>query len=424
MEDMKAPYCPCFSSQVWEQNKETPQGAGLVFFSGGTALNETARALSFHYPSTHIITTFDSGGSSAELRKHLAIPAVGDIRARLLALADDSQPRVSALKDLLAHRLPEEGTGLQKSSELGGSGELKALGEPNALAQQNASHSLLARLAALWPDMGAYVKGALADFRNMAGEAFNYSQASIGNLVLAVLFVRHSGNLQRAVDELGRYLHIRGRVIPVSEVPAHLAVSLENGQTLVGQHTFTGKWQCKIEAPIADICLVGRDTPCGVRQPAMLESVSVAANREVAPAINAARCLCYPIGSFFSSVVANLLVAGVGRSIASATCPKLFVPNPGADPELLGLTLQQQVECLLRPLQKDAPQARPDELISGIVVDPRGAYVGGVPVAFLAKKGIAVHRAHLLDAASCSQGKLYISGDLLAQELLGLFPQA
>ena len=65
-----------------------PLGPRLVFFTGGTALRDLSRQL-IHYThnSVHLVTPFDSGGSSAALRRSFAMPAVGDIRNRLLALA-------------------------------------------------------------------------------------------------------------------------------------------------------------------------------------------------------------------------------------------------------------------------------------------------------------------------------------------------
>lgn len=46
------------------------EGSRILFFSGGTALAPVAAELSRHTRNAvHVITTFDSGGSSAELRR-------------------------------------------------------------------------------------------------------------------------------------------------------------------------------------------------------------------------------------------------------------------------------------------------------------------------------------------------------------------
>ena len=67
-------------------------GPNILFFSGGSALNKLSRELkNYTYNSSHLITTFDSGGSSAKLRDAFDMPAIGDLRSRLMALADDSR---------------------------------------------------------------------------------------------------------------------------------------------------------------------------------------------------------------------------------------------------------------------------------------------------------------------------------------------
>ena len=49
--------------------RDTP-AAPLVFFTGGTALRALSRHLAAHaVPAVHIVTTFDSGGSTAVLRR-------------------------------------------------------------------------------------------------------------------------------------------------------------------------------------------------------------------------------------------------------------------------------------------------------------------------------------------------------------------
>ncbi len=86
-------------------NNERP----LLFFSGGTGPKELARLMAAcSIPSVHLISTFDSGRSSKELRRAFAIPALGDLRNRLLALADPDKTS-RAVMDFLSFRLPESG---------------------------------------------------------------------------------------------------------------------------------------------------------------------------------------------------------------------------------------------------------------------------------------------------------------------------
>ena len=50
-------------------------GPKVLFFSGGSALNPLSRRLiNYTHNSIHLITPFDSGGSSAVLRKAFGMP--------------------------------------------------------------------------------------------------------------------------------------------------------------------------------------------------------------------------------------------------------------------------------------------------------------------------------------------------------------
>src|SRR5215467_8543104 len=82
-------------------------GPRLLFFSGGTALREVSQILTdYTHNSFHLITPFDSGGSSAALRRAFGMISVGDLRNRLLALADRNVRGHPEIYRLFAHRFP------------------------------------------------------------------------------------------------------------------------------------------------------------------------------------------------------------------------------------------------------------------------------------------------------------------------------
>jgi hypothetical protein len=67
------------------------ESGGAIFFSGGTAFNSLAGPLSRCFDRTvHVLPISDDGGSSAEIRRVFGAPALGDIRARLVKLAQVS----------------------------------------------------------------------------------------------------------------------------------------------------------------------------------------------------------------------------------------------------------------------------------------------------------------------------------------------
>ena len=64
-------------------------GPRILFFSGGTALTGTSRVIKrYTHNSVHMVTPFDSGGSSAKLRQAFCMPSIGVLRRRLISVGD------------------------------------------------------------------------------------------------------------------------------------------------------------------------------------------------------------------------------------------------------------------------------------------------------------------------------------------------
>lgn len=330
----------------------------LSFFSGGTAL----RALSRHMarrgiPSAHFISTFDSGGSSAALRKAFAMPAVGDMRNRLLALS-------RAPESVLAfcnYRLPQN----RPRSDL--------------LRQLARIASPVNEAFTLMPVQTARVfQDALAVFLARMGDAFEPAGASIGNLIITGLYFRHKRDFGPALALLHSVLETRGDVLPITSANAHLAARLADGSLTVGQHLFS-----RLGAPVRKLFLTVHESG---RAPRWDDSCCrPPITPEILPRIAQSRVICYPPGSFFSSVLANLLTRGAGEAIAASVGAKVFVPNSGHDPEAASLTVAQQAELILQTLLADAPRASRRELLQYVVIDSlHGRYPGGLGPAVLA----------------------------------------
>jgi hypothetical protein len=81
-------------------------GPKIVVIGGGTGLSTLLRGIKEHTSNiTAVVTVADDGGSSGRLREELGIPAVGDIRNCIVALAD-SEPLMG---ELLQYRFPGDG---------------------------------------------------------------------------------------------------------------------------------------------------------------------------------------------------------------------------------------------------------------------------------------------------------------------------
>lgn len=340
-------------------------GPKLLFFSGGTALKKaSARLVNYTHNSVHVITPFDSGGSSAEIRRAFHMPAVGDIRNRLMALADQSLRGNPEIFALFAHRLPK--------------------GEPqeplrHSLDQMvRGRHELVARI----PDpMRKIVRNHLAMFQQNMPEDFDLNGASIGNLVLAGGYLANRRHLDPVIFMFSNLVQVRGTVRPVVNKNLHLAAELADGSLIIGQHRLTGKETAKLAQPITRLYL-SDDSGRAVDQPIRDKMRSL---------IQGAELICYPMGSFHSSVLANLLPRGVGQAVAGAACSKIYVPSTGEDPECLGLSVADQVERLGQVLMADAPGIRLSDVLHFVLVDTaHGLYPGGLDLARIRNLGVEV----------------------------------
>jgi uncharacterized cofD-like protein len=93
--------------EVIYQKRFLSRGPHIVVIGGGTGLSTLLRGLKECSSNiTAVVTVADDGGSSGRLRESLGIPAVGDIRNCIAALAD-AEPLMG---QLLQYRFPGEGS--------------------------------------------------------------------------------------------------------------------------------------------------------------------------------------------------------------------------------------------------------------------------------------------------------------------------
>ena len=107
-------------------------------------------------------------------------------------------------------------------------------------------------------------------------------------------------------------------------------------------------------------------------------SITVSRNK-VRQLIAAAELICYPMGSFYSSLVANLLPRGVSRAIRANHCPKVYIPSTGRDPEVVSGGVAFQVAELLRHLRGGHAEVTASELLHYVLVDSAR---GSIPTEF------------------------------------------
>lgn len=365
-------------------------GPNILFFSGGTALRGVSRALLGHtHNSTHIITPFDSGGSSAVIREAFDMPAVGDIRNRLMALADLSVVGNREMYALFTYRLSKKEPPIVLLDEL----RRMASGE----------HVLISLLP---ESKQSLICQYFKQFLDFMPADFDLRGASVGNIVLTAGYLVNGRALEQVLTAFSYMAQVRGTVLPVVEKDMHLAAELADGSVVVGQHRMTGKEAAPLVSKIQKLWLTND------LEDATPATVSVASGVE--NRIKAADLICYPVGSFYSSVVANLLPQGVGKAVAANPCPKVFIPNPGHDPELVGHSVADQVARLQEYLiASGAPDA--DSVLDVVLVDTEaGGYSGGFDKSAVEKLGVNVVDRSL----ASDKGAPCFDADKLVQALL------
>lgn len=176
--------------EVIYQKRFLARGPRIVAIGGGTGLSTLLRGLKEHTSNlTAVVTVADDGGSSGVLRTELGIPAVGDIRNCIVALAD-AEPLMGRL---LQYRFPGAGPATH----------LDASAAPS-------------RDAETVPAVG------------LGGHA-------VGNLLLAALVALEAGDFEEGVREMNRVLAVRGRVVPATGTVLTLHARLDDGSELEGQ---------------------------------------------------------------------------------------------------------------------------------------------------------------------------------------------
>ena len=378
-----------------ERFRRAPElGPKVLFFTGGTALRPLSqRLIDYTHNSIHLVTPFDSGGSSAKLREAFHMPAVGDVRSRLMSLADRSVKGAPAIYALFAHRFPKD-----HSPE----GLLKQLEE-----MLRGRHPLVADV----PDpMRKIIRTHLRFFAQRMPPDFDLRGASVGNLILTGGYFNYDRHLDPVIFLFSRLVEARGKVRPVLNQDLHLVAKLQDGSTIVGQHLLTGKEAPPITSPVTDVFVSQSRT-----DPKPFEAI---ARRKVRDLITSADLICYPMGSFYSSLIANFLPHGIGQAVSEAGVPKVYIPNQGADPEMVGLTMMKQVRAIFHYLERSAATPPPREsLLNFILVDlTRGNYGSRSDFDALRRHGIQVLDTRLINDASAP----YLDEQLVIESLLSL----
>lgn len=131
----------------------------------------------------------------------------------------------------------------------------------------------------------------------------------VGNIVLAGL-EKATGNIEVAIERLGKLFGVQGLVVPVTLFPTTLSAELENGRIIVGEH--------KIDEPRHNGALKIKSLKLRPSSPV---------NPRALRLIRQADAIIFGPGDLHTSILPSLLVKGVVKAIRGSRARKFFVTN-------------------------------------------------------------------------------------------------
>ncbi len=257
--------------EVIYQKRFLARGPRIVAIGGGTGLSTLLRGLKEHTSNlTAVVTVADDGGSSGVLRSELGIPAVGDIRNCVVALADSER----LMGRLLQYRFPGSGPATN------------SLAEPDKTTAAD---------AAAMPVDGPFA----AAEAGLGGHA-------VGNLLLAALVQLEQGDFEQGVREMNRVLAVRGSVVPATGSVLTMHARLRDGTEIEGQSRI---------AHTTDIERV------------WVTPEDASPTEDALRAIAEADVIVLGPGSLYTSVLPALLVPGIRDAVATSGALVVFACN-------------------------------------------------------------------------------------------------
>jgi uncharacterized cofD-like protein len=147
---------------------------------------------------------------------------------------------------------------------------------------------------------------------------------SFGNLFIAAL-AEMTGDFPHAIKLAGEILAIEGRILPATSTNAVLVARMKDGSMVRGETRISASRQ-----RIAEV---------------MLEPTGVPALAETLQAIASADLITLGPGSLYTSLITNLLVAGIPEALEATRATRVFVANLMTEAnESLGMSVADHIE--------------------------------------------------------------------------------
>jgi uncharacterized cofD-like protein len=206
----------------------------------------------------------------------------------------------------------------------------RSTGTARAVADMPAPGDVRNTLAALSRDPASLL-ARLMQHRIVSPAVPTLDGMAFGNLMLAAL-TQMTGDFAEAVEAANLMLGVTARVLPVSAVNTHLCAELEDGSVAENELAV----RALNKAPISRLYLSVPDAPA---LPPVLQAIAQADVVVIGP------------GSFFTSVLANLLFDRVAEALRATQATIVFVCNTTTQPgQTDGFTLFDHVRRVVELL--------------------------------------------------------------------------
>lgn len=357
--------------KVARYRRQPSEGPPMVVLSGGSGAHGLAQELvRVTHNTAHVLPMFDDGGSSRELRIAFGMPPPGDLRKRMIAISDRSRAGNAEVGRLFQSRLPAEAD----------PAELRRLLAEFAFERHPQMQRLERRFRRI-------VSAHLQRFRDSLPADFDLRRGCIGNFVICGAHLA-LGDLESVIFEFSQLVAAQGEVIlGCLGSSYHLRADLADGSSWVGQSRITSD----PHPPITRLSIVEQ------RDGAWVE-VRPELNPLAERAIRRSSLIAYGMGSFYTSLVPNLIIDGMARTIRETKRPKVFIANLERDRETPGIKVSDMIRELHRYLRES--DDRPGELhdyVNYVMVDrPAGDATGErIPVDLAELRSIGVEPIEL-----------------------------
>eukprot|EP00898_Chlorokybus_atmophyticus_P005208 jgi/Chlat1/5689/Chrsp38S05522 len=402
------------SQRNQRQSVSSRREPALVVFSGGTAFNGVAEEL-MHYTTrvAHVLPVSDDGGSTAEIVRVLGGPAVGDIRSRCLRLSASDTEEAIAVKRLLGYRL-------HPSDENRAKMEWFCIVEGDHELWQGISHPYRDTIKAFLIHFHSQI------LRNTT-DKFCFLNGSVGNFFFAGArtFFR---SMDAAIFLYSRVSHVppESLVLPAVNTIDRLVLGaeLEDGSFIRGQNAISHPSEQSLCNSVDKDARSSTPLPSRIRRvfylategPHLVHEVFPPVNQTVLEKTTSADGIIYAMGSLYTSICPQLILKGVGESIAASRCPKMLLLNGCYDRETQGMDAADFIAAITDALNRahsgDAQQRlkyQAADYVTAVFI-PRG---GQIPV-----NKPALQRMHVdvveVDSEPHGEGVIFNTGALIA----------